>query len=200
MFRWVYFGWGVVRGGGWQVDVIDNLLVMVRLEKVIYEKAVNGLNRARAIGAPRKWYHANPYEHLRRIASPTQSTTSTSWTELSSENCGSPSPNGSPSSKCASTSISSGSRDSPPRTASSISTRPSGEMSSSSTWPARRTFKMTQPPPLPLGAQGAQKRKVLQDWLRGSWVLRPRARGRRDSAADLCGFPASAVRVGEPPA
>lgn len=68
----------MVRGGGWQVDVIDNLLVMVRLEKVIYEKAVNGLNRARAIGAPRKWYHANPYEHLRRIASPTQSTTLTS--------------------------------------------------------------------------------------------------------------------------
>lgn len=51
---------------------------MVRLEKVIYEKAINGLNRAKAIGAPRKWYHANPYEHLRRTPPPTQSTTSIS--------------------------------------------------------------------------------------------------------------------------
>lgn len=51
---------------------------MVRLEKVIYEKIVNGTNRARAIGAPRKWFHANPYEHLRRTALPTQSTTGTS--------------------------------------------------------------------------------------------------------------------------
>ena len=38
---------------------------MVRLEKIIYEKAVNGANRARAIGAPRKWFYANPLEHLR---------------------------------------------------------------------------------------------------------------------------------------
>lgn len=53
-------------------------LIMVRLEKVIYEKIVNGTNRARAIGAPRKWFHANPYEHLRRTALPTQSTTGTS--------------------------------------------------------------------------------------------------------------------------
>lgn len=51
---------------------------MVRLEKVIYEKAVNGLNRAKAIGAPRKWYHSNPYEHLRRIPPSIQSTTLTS--------------------------------------------------------------------------------------------------------------------------
>jgi hypothetical protein len=51
---------------------------MVRLEKVIYEKAVNGLNRANAIAAPRKWYYSNPYEHLRRTAAATQSiTTST---------------------------------------------------------------------------------------------------------------------------
>ena len=39
---------------------------MVRLEKVLYEKAVNGMNRAKAIGAPRKWFYSNPYEHLRR--------------------------------------------------------------------------------------------------------------------------------------
>lgn len=40
-------------------------LIMVRLEKVIYEKAISGLNRAKAIGAPRKWFYSNPYEHLR---------------------------------------------------------------------------------------------------------------------------------------
>lgn len=51
---------------------------MVRLEKIIYEKAVNGLNRAKAIGAPRKWYHSNPYEHLRRTSPSIQSTTLTS--------------------------------------------------------------------------------------------------------------------------
>lgn len=51
---------------------------MVRLEKVIYEKAVNGLNRQRAIGAPRKWFHSNPYEHLRRTLATTKSTTITS--------------------------------------------------------------------------------------------------------------------------
>lgn len=39
---------------------------MVRLEKVIYEKAVNGLTRSKAISSPRKWYYANPYEHLKR--------------------------------------------------------------------------------------------------------------------------------------
>lgn len=38
---------------------------MVRLEKVIYERAVSGLSRAKAIGAPRKWYYSNPFEHLR---------------------------------------------------------------------------------------------------------------------------------------
>ena len=38
---------------------------MVRLEKVIVEKAMNGMNRAKAISAPRKWFYANPYEHLR---------------------------------------------------------------------------------------------------------------------------------------
>ena len=63
---------------GCEVDCIDNLLAMVRLEKVIYEKVVNGMNRARAIGAPRKWYHSNPYEHLRRTPAATQSTTLTS--------------------------------------------------------------------------------------------------------------------------
>ena len=113
---------------------------MVRLEKVIYEKAVNGLNRARAIGAPRKWYHSNPYEHLRRITYPTQSTTLTSWTELSSEKFGHPSPDCSPSSKCASTSTSSDSRDSHPKIVFCISTRHSGETSSSNMWPARRIF------------------------------------------------------------
>lgn len=41
---------------------------MVRLEKVIYEKAVNGLSRGRAISSPRKWYYANPYEHLKRTS------------------------------------------------------------------------------------------------------------------------------------
>lgn len=40
-------------------------LIMVRLEKVIYEKAISGLNRAKTIGAPRKWFYSNPYEHLR---------------------------------------------------------------------------------------------------------------------------------------
>lgn len=38
---------------------------MVRLEKVIYEKALNGASRARSIGSPRKWFYSNPYEHLR---------------------------------------------------------------------------------------------------------------------------------------
>lgn len=51
---------------------------MVRLEKVLYEQAVNGMTRARAISAPRKWYYANPFEHLRRISSSIKSTTITS--------------------------------------------------------------------------------------------------------------------------
>ena len=34
---------------------------MVRLEKVVYEKVVNGMSRAKAISTPRKWYYANPY-------------------------------------------------------------------------------------------------------------------------------------------
>ncbi len=50
---------------------------MVRLEKVIYEKAVNGLSRAKAISSPRKWFYANPYQHLRRTFTATQSTTTT---------------------------------------------------------------------------------------------------------------------------
>ncbi len=45
---------------------------------MIYEKAVNGLNRHRAISTPRKWFHSNPYEHLRRTPPDTQSTTLTS--------------------------------------------------------------------------------------------------------------------------
>jgi hypothetical protein len=72
---------------------------MVRLEKVLYEKAVNGLSRARAIGAPRKWFYANPYENLRRRHIDIQSTTTASsrlpfWEESSHL-----SPNGSTSSK-----------------------------------------------------------------------------------------------------
>ena len=47
---------------------------MVRLEKLIYEKAINGLSRATAISAPRKWFYSNPYEHLRRSYFDTQST------------------------------------------------------------------------------------------------------------------------------
>ena len=50
---------------------------MVRLEKVIYEKAVNGLSRAKAISAPKKWFYANPYEHLRRTTFIIKSTTTT---------------------------------------------------------------------------------------------------------------------------
>lgn len=45
---------------------------MVRLEKVIYEKLVNGLNRAKAIDTPRKWFYSNPYEHLRCTQTDTQ--------------------------------------------------------------------------------------------------------------------------------
>lgn len=48
---------------------------MVRLEKVIYERAVSGLSRAKSITSPRKWFYANPYEHLRRRSCDTQSTT-----------------------------------------------------------------------------------------------------------------------------
>lgn len=51
---------------------------MVRLEKLIYEKAVNGLNRANAIASPRKWFYSNPYEHLRRTPVFMQSTTTSS--------------------------------------------------------------------------------------------------------------------------
>ena len=40
---------------------------MVRLEKVMYEKVVNSMTRAKAISSPRKWYYSNPYEHLRCI-------------------------------------------------------------------------------------------------------------------------------------
>jgi len=58
---------------------------MVRLEKVIYEKAVNGLSRSKAISSPRKWFYANPYEHLRRTTLLTKSTTTTFWDTLSSE-------------------------------------------------------------------------------------------------------------------
>ena len=44
---------------------------MVRLEKVLAEKLLNGVSRSKAIGAPRKWFYSNPYEHLRRTDSPT---------------------------------------------------------------------------------------------------------------------------------
>ncbi len=47
----------------WLIDII---YCMVRLEKVIYEQVVNGMNRAKAIGSPKKWFYSNPYEHLRR--------------------------------------------------------------------------------------------------------------------------------------
>lgn len=68
---------------------------MVRLEKVIYEKAVNGLSRAKAISSPRKWYYANPYEHLRRTPPLTQSTTTTFCDTPSSAKSSLPSPNSS---------------------------------------------------------------------------------------------------------
>lgn len=45
---------------------------MVRLEKVLAEKVLNGVSRAKAIGAPRKWYYSNPYEHLRCTPPTTQ--------------------------------------------------------------------------------------------------------------------------------
>ena len=48
---------------------------MVRMEKVLYEQALNGLSRAKSIGAPRKWFYANPYDHLRRRYTDIQSTT-----------------------------------------------------------------------------------------------------------------------------
>lgn len=58
-------GWRWVEVDFKNIDI--DLLVMVRLEKVLYEKVVNGMTRAKSIGSPRKWFHANPYEHLRRI-------------------------------------------------------------------------------------------------------------------------------------
>ena len=85
---------------------------MVRLEKVLYEQAVNGMSRARAISAPKKWYYANPYEHLRRIPSSIQSTTITSRSTPFSVRSSHPSPSGSPFSKCDSNLTSSASKDS----------------------------------------------------------------------------------------
>lgn len=85
---------------------------MVRLEKVLYEQAVNGMSRARAISAPRKWYYANPYEHLRRIPSSIQSTTITSRSTPFLVRSSHPSPSGSPFSKCDSNLTSSASKDS----------------------------------------------------------------------------------------
>ena len=39
---------------------------MVRLEKLVYEQVVNSAAtaRLRKVGAPRKWNHTNPYEHM----------------------------------------------------------------------------------------------------------------------------------------
>jgi len=59
----------------WVVKGHIDLLIMVRLEKVLAEKVLNGVSRAKAIGAPRKWFYSNPYEHLRRTHYLTQSTT-----------------------------------------------------------------------------------------------------------------------------
>ena len=67
-------------------------LIMVRLEKVIYEQAVNGMNRAKAIGAPKKWFYSNPYEHLRRTPTDTKSTTIVSLNLLFSAELWPPSP------------------------------------------------------------------------------------------------------------
>ena len=42
---------------------------MVRLEKLVYEQIVNSAatNRLRKAGAPRKWHHTNPLEHMTRM-------------------------------------------------------------------------------------------------------------------------------------
>lgn len=34
---------------------------MVRLEKILAERVVLGTTRLQALGAPRKWFYANPY-------------------------------------------------------------------------------------------------------------------------------------------
>ena len=109
---WLLLNLGRVMSACSWYKYIDIWLVMVRLEKVIYEKAVNGLSRARAISSPRKWFYANPYENLRRSHSDIQSTITASlrppfWAESSP-----PSLNGSINLKWESSSILSNSKDS----------------------------------------------------------------------------------------